>query len=120
MEAKIDEEWTFIPGTDGRFMFSNHGHVLMFRLSDSCPLEEIELPITCLLKTGELGWLLRKDDFRSRDSLMRLFDGHPTLIDHSKDAAALEARKTELARRNRAQVCTDGTLAERRKLEPRQ
>ena len=99
---EITEVWVEVPGTDGRYMSSNKGHLKQIGKRQRRGKHEVMvftnkiLPIVSDYISGKLGWYVYMDNqkhFLRRDVLMTLFKGIPVELDNSEILDAIKRRR---------------------------
>ena len=99
---EITEVWVEVPGTDGRYMSSNKGHLKQMGKRQRRGKHEVMvftnkiLPIVSDYISGKLGWYVYMDNqkhFLRRDVLMTLFKGIPVELDNSEILDAIKRRR---------------------------
>ena len=99
---EITEVWVEVPGTDGRYMSSNKGHLKQMGKRQRRGKHEVMvftnkiLPIVSDYISGKLGWYIYMDNqkhFLRRDVLMTLFKGIPVELDNSEILDAIKRRR---------------------------
>ena len=99
---EITEVWVEVPGTDGRYMSSNKGHLKQMGKRQRRGKHEVMvftnkiLPIVSDYISGKLGWYVYMDNqkhFLRRDVLMTLFKGILVELDNSEILDAIKRRR---------------------------
>lgn len=99
---KITEVWVEVPGTDGRYMVSNKGHLKQVAKRQRRGRQTVTvftnkiIPIVSDYVSGRLGWYVNYDNekhFFDCQSLLALFEGIPAGINNDEIVAAIKKRQ---------------------------
>lgn len=102
---KVTEVWIDVPGTDGRFMFSNKGHLKQVGVCRRRGNHNVIvftnkiIPIVSDYISGRLGCYLCYDNekhFFDCQSLLTLFEGIPAGVNNDEIVAAIKKETRNL------------------------
>ena len=116
---KVTEVWIDVPGTDGRFMFSNKGHLKQVGVCRRRGNHNVIvftnkiIPIVSDYISGRLGWYLCYDNekhFFDCQSLLTLFEGIPAGVNNDEIVAAIKKRQETFMEKYSNGQQTEGVL----------